>query len=113
MLAPVVVNVNVAGDLVLVPGKPQTRVRVIGLLLTSPAAGPVLNLTFKSKAGLSGAATLLTGPLVSSTRLFMPFGPLLAGGWQGWFETLDGEDLVLNLDAAVQVGGFVHYIQTR
>ena len=89
-----VINTSALGDTTLVSGIPGKRIMVVAYTFT--AAGAV-NVKFKS-----GAATDISGPLnmaAAGDGGSPPYNP------DGHFITSAGEDLVVNLSAAVQVGG--------
>jgi hypothetical protein len=101
-----VVNAATLGDNTIVAARPSWAIRVIGYVLVPDTA---VTATFKSSGG-----TALTGPMkLAPPGLAMPLGPHAPGGWQGQFESLTGEALVLNLGAATQVSGYVVYDWVR
>ncbi len=65
-------------------------------------ANGTVNAKFKS-----GGGTDLTGLkyLLANTGLVAPFNPV------GWFETVSGEALLINLSAAIAVGGELVYVE--
>lgn len=97
----IAVSASALGDSTLLAAAANTKYRVRGLALS---AGGAVNVTWKS------AGNALTGamPMATGTPHVLPLGgsnsdPLF------WFETSPGEALILNLSAAVQVGGVLDY----
>lgn len=76
------------------------KIRVLGYKLS--AVGTV-NAKWQSAAG----GTDLTGLnyMVANTQVVVPYNPA------GWFETIAGELLNLNLSAAIAVGGELVYVE--
>ena len=95
--ATAVVDVTTSGDHIIVAGSGSTQIQVINMLVI--AADTVTVQWFSD----SSSGTELSGPMSLVTA-------------QGWASALGeylvtdaGEDLVLNLDSAVQVGGTIAY----
>lgn len=88
-----------SGDNTLVAAVTGKKIRVLSFVLV--AAGTVLA-RFESDAG----GTALTGQMsmVANTQVTPSFNPL------GWFETVAGELLNLELSAAVSVDGALVYV---
>jgi hypothetical protein len=99
-----IINTSTAGLNQLVPGIPGKRFRVIAFILSF--AGTV---TATFQTGQLGTA--IFGPLYGGPGLPIQSGPLSAlyGQQRGQFTTNEGDDLSLNLSAAVGVGGGCHY----
>lgn len=96
-----VIDTAASGDTELVAAIAEVRISVIAANFI--AAGAV-NAKFTSDEG--SGATDLTGPypLIAQSGASLGYCP------QGHFKTRDGESLVLNLDAAVQMSGSLTYI---
>jgi hypothetical protein len=94
------IDFNSSGDNTLVAAVTLKKIRVISLFLVS--AGTV-NIRFESDA--SGSP--LTGQmnLIANTGFVLPFNP------GGWFETVAGELLNLELSAGISVDGSLSYIE--
>lgn len=97
-------NAGASGDTTLVPARSGFRVRALAYNLL---AGGQANLKFTDGAG----GTQIGGkyPLAAGTFVAAPMLTLAPGGPQGWFETTMGNALVMNVSAAVQVGGVLVY----
>ena len=91
------INVSAIGDTTLAAGLAGYQWRILGLSLVASAA---VTVTLKS-----GAATNLIGPvtLVAGVEFLEPTSGL------GYQQAGLAENLVLNLSAAVQVGGQIAY----
>lgn len=89
------IDVSGPGDVVLIAGVPGKRIRVFQAALTFD--GPEVTAIFKSDD------TALTGRMV-----FYPGGAITLGMTRRrWLMTGEGEDLIVNLSEAVQVGGAI------
>lgn len=88
-----------SGDNTLVAAVASKKIKVLSLVFQ---AGGTVNVTFKS-----GAGTALSGPLpqVANSGLSSGFDPT------GHLETAAGAALVMNLSAAVQVSGWLKYVE--
>jgi|SRR5215469_7752383 len=98
------INISTSGDNTLVAAQPGRRVRVLGFLLAGAGA---VNATWKD-----GAGTALSGPLALAAAggtITAPIAPPVVGSQLFWMATGVGQSLVLNLSAAVGVGGVVVY----
>jgi hypothetical protein len=97
------INVSTAGANTIVGGQTGRRVRVQGFTLVP--AGTV-TMTWQD-----GAANNLSGPLsgLAGQALTAPVTPPVVGSQQSWLLTTTGQSLVLNLSAAVAVGGTLVY----
>ncbi len=95
-----VINDGASGDQEIVALVASRKIRVISLFMVS--AGTV-NARFESSAG----GTALTGvePLVANSGFVLPHNPA------GWFETVAGQNLNLELSAAIFVHGGLTYIE--
>jgi hypothetical protein len=92
----VIDNAAASGDLVVVGGSPGMSVAVNGYIVQSAGAATI---TWKS------GSTAKSGALPEAAETGV------ASGWSqdGWFHTAKGDDLILNVSAAVQVSGHVSY----
>ena len=107
MIKQAAINASANGDNQLVAGVAGLRIRVVNFVLY-PAAGVTAKLT----DGPAGAN--LTGPMVRGTSgLYPGWAGLDMDGWSGHFETSQGNDLTLNLNAGTQVGGYVNYVLVK
>ena len=97
------ISTSSSGDTTVVAAQPNRKIRVI--CYTVVAAGDV-SVRFKS-----GASTNLTGAMALATNGgAAPSGAGISpSGFVGLFETAVGEALVINLSAAVAVGGHLTY----
>ena len=94
------IDVSAAGDNVVVRGDPAMKIRVFAYLLV-PAG--VVTAIWKS-----GLDKQLSGRLPFS--IGTPLASQLGSEQAGWLmETDPGQDLILNLSAAVQLGGHLSY----
>lgn len=96
---PASINATQAGVNLVVPTTPGKRIVVLKYKYICARAGPVLA-TWQSSGG-----TILDGPcdIAATGGAQEPFTVC------GHFSTLPGEDLVLFLDSAIQVGGNLLY----
>jgi hypothetical protein len=94
------VNVSTSGGNILIPAVAGKRLRVVNGLVMS--AG-VVTVTFKSGVG----GTAITGELqlTAQTGFIAPFCPV------GHFQTGVGQPLVLELNDAISVDGWLTYIE--
>jgi hypothetical protein len=96
------ISVSTSGVNTLVPAQPGRRVRVLGFILNG--AGPV-NIQF-----LDGASNALSGILIIAAAggtINAPIAPPVVGSELYWMIGAISQSLVLNLSAAVGVGGMV------
>jgi hypothetical protein len=96
------INAMASGANVLVAAVPGRCIRVLGFFLD--ASGGV------TATWQDGAANNLSGPLslVSQEPIVVaPIAPAVVGSAYFWMQTAQGQSLVLNLSAAVAVGGVV------
>ena len=100
-MATAAIAASTLGDNTLVAAVAGKKVRVHGYELSASAAA---NAKFKS-----GAATDLTGLIYLAAAGSSADAQDRQGDTDGLFETAAGQALVLNLSAAVPVGGFVDY----
>ena len=101
-MASAIINSSAIGDNTVVPGQPGYAIRVISFVLTFSGA---VNLKFKD-----GAATDLTGLLYGLGTAPLPIRAAPSGvNARGHFQTSKGNALILNLSAAIPVGGWVVY----
>ena len=95
-----VINASASGNNTLVAGVTGKKIRVISLFYMS--AGTV-NVTFQSGAG----GTALTGAIAHTAQT----GVVLNENFTGWFQTLAGALLNVNLSAAISIAGSLSYIE--
>lgn len=97
----VVIDHATSGDNTIQAAIAGKKIRVLALAMS--AAGAV-TARFESAAG----GTALTGQMTMATGIpiVLPYNPL------GWFETVAGELLNLELSGAVSVDGVLDYIET-
>src|SRR5215831_1230501 len=95
------IAVNTAGANPVVPAQAGRRIRVLDFLLS--AAGAV-GVKFQD-----GTPTDLSGlmPIAAGGQLTAPVAPPVVGSGQYWMIGGVGQSLVLNLSAAVSVGGLL------
>lgn len=103
-----VISAASSGDNTIVAGVTGKRIVVLGYVLVG---GGTVNATWKSSGGtaLSGAMPLSSSTVVTAPVVPPGAGPAAVGYTEGWFATLAGEGLVLNLSGAVGVYGHVFY----
>ncbi len=89
------IQTNSSGDTTIVPAVAGKRIRVVSVAIV---AGGNVSVRFKS------GATWITG-----TMVFGQSGGLAHSFEGGLFQTNVGEALIINLSAAVQVGGYIVY----
>lgn len=94
------IDAATSGDNTLVAAIASTKVRVLSVFLV--AAGAV-NVRFESAA--SGSALSGQMNLAANGGFVLPFNPA------GWFETVAGELLNLELSGAVSVDGSLTYVE--
>jgi hypothetical protein len=94
------IDVASSGDNSIVSAVAGKKIRVISLFYL--ASGTVTAMWYSAAAG-----TALTGGLQHTAAT----GVVLNQNEDGWFETVAGEALVLNLSAAISVDGFLSYIE--
>jgi len=94
------ISVSASGANTLVPAQPGRRVRVLGYQLAGAGA---VNVTWQDGGGanLSGLLTMAA----AGGTITAPIAPPVVGSQQFWMITAVGQSLVLNLSAAVGVGG--------
>lgn len=97
------VSISASGDNTIVAAVPGQKIVLLSYAII--AAGAV-SVTWKS-----GASTSLSGamPLAANGGAAPSAGPLAPGAIVGLMETAAGEALVINLSAAVAVGGHITY----
>jgi hypothetical protein len=101
-MASALISSAALGDNVVVAGVAGSAIRVIAFTLTYSAA---VNVLFKD-----GAATNLTGLLYGLGTAPLPIRAAPSGPVaRGHFQTSKGNALVLNLSAAIPVGGWIVY----
>lgn len=91
-----------SGDNTLVAAVSGKRIRVLAIFVLAAAA---VNLYFTSAA----AGTVIFGGSTNKINLAANGGFVLSEAPDGWFETVAGEALVLNLSGAVAVSGGLIY----
>jgi hypothetical protein len=95
-----VISCSSSGNNTIVAAVASKKIRVLALSITESGA---VNAKFQSAAGGTDKTGLYY--LAEKGGLVLPFNQL------GWFETVAGELLNLNLSAAVPVGGCLTYIE--
>lgn len=95
-----VIDHAVSGDNTLVAAIASTKIRVLSLFLIGAAA-----VTVRFESGASGVA--LTGQMnvAANGGFVLPFNP------SGWFETVAGSLLNLELSGALSVDGCLTYVE--
>jgi hypothetical protein len=101
----VAISAAVSGDNTLIPAVAGKKLCVLGVFLM---AGGAVNATFYSGPPATGKA--LSGPVPMAANGGFVVPPS-ANPEMHWIETAAGEALVLKLDSAVQVSGFVVYYE--
>lgn len=102
------IDTSTNGDNAIVAGVAGAIIRVVGYVLM---AGGTVNVKWMSDTG--GSATELSGPLplTAQAGAVAPHTPRGVGGRiDGWFDTVAGKALNLNLSAGQQVSGHVSYV---
>lgn len=94
------INASASGDNTLVASVPGRRIRVMGYALSFSGT---VNAQFTDGAGGSALAGLFYGAAGGNVKADAV--PPVMGSQPGWFATSQGNALVLNLSAAVAVGG--------
>ncbi|HMF13568.1 MAG TPA: hypothetical protein VKE94_14715 [Gemmataceae bacterium] len=95
---------STSGVNTLVAAQTGRRVRVLGFILSGAGA---VNVTFQdgSSANLSGTLAITA----AGVNIVAPIAPPVVGSQQFWMITAVSQSLVLNLSAAVGVGGVLCY----
>ena len=98
------INVSASGPTVVVAAQTGRRIRVLGFILSGAGA---VNVKWQdgTPTDLSG---LLTIPAAGAC-IVAPIAPPVVGSQQYWVITAISQSLVLNLSAAVGVGGALMY----
>src|SRR5215831_10868167 len=98
------INVSASGATVVVTAQAGRRIRVLGFILSGAAA---VNVKWQdgTPTDLSG---LMTIP-AAGTSIVAPIAPPVVGSQQYWIITAAAQALLLNLSAAVAVGGILIY----
>lgn len=94
------INASSSGDNTLVSAVTGKKIRVLAVCMI--AAGDVTS-TFES--GTTSGEVFGPLDLTTNSGFTLPFNPV------GWFETASGELLNLILDAAINVGGGLVYVE--
>jgi hypothetical protein len=97
------ITASASGDNVIIAAVPGYAIRVIGYVLSFAAAA---NARWMSDVG--GGAVALSGLIYGGVASAATASAVGANA-RGWFQTLSGKALNLNLSAAVAVGGHVLY----
>ena len=93
-----------AGPTVIVAGKANRRIRVLGYIVTSHLSNYIV---WKSgTTALSGQMHMAAG-----SNIALHLGDLWQSGGLPVLQTAPGEDLVIDLDVAQVVGGHVTYVE--
>jgi hypothetical protein len=98
------INATAAGANTLVAAVPGRRIRVLGFLLDA-SGGVTVTWQDITPANLSGPLTMVSQEPVTVA----PIAPAVGGSELYWMITGMSQSLVLNLSAAVAVGGVLVY----
>jgi hypothetical protein len=97
-----ILSASLVGDNTVIAGQPGYAIRVIAFTLTYSGT---VNVQWKD-----GPAAYLTGLLYALGTAPLPIrADPAAGNARGHFQTSKGNALILNLSAAIPVGGWVVY----
>ena len=94
------IEVSASGNTLLITGVAARRIRILAIFLVAASA---VTVRFLSGDG----STALTGPMAIAGNggFVIPFNPA------GWFESNNGEGVILNLSGAISVAGSFTYVQ--
>jgi len=102
------INVATSGDNTIIPGVAGRRIRVVNFMIVAAAAVAVFFRSGTGGTAFQGAMTMTTGvPFQSGYGAVRGNGATYDGHWDGLAQ---GDSLVLNLSANVQVSGYMDYI---
>ena len=106
-----VVNASASGSSTIVAAVANKRIRVLSYVII--AAGAV-TVTWRSVDSASGYVTSISGAmaLAANGGVSPAAGQSVPAGLIGQFETNQGEELAINLSAAVSVAGHITYTVT-
>jgi hypothetical protein len=94
------IDVHVVGDTTIIPGMPGTKIRISKVVLTAGGAA-VITLKEGTRDNSGGLRVVNNGNVVLMFDSEMPL------------ELPEGQPLVLNLNAAIRITGFVEYTQVK
>ena len=94
------IDVHVVGDTTIIPGMPGTKIRIYKVVLTAGGAA-VITLKEGTRDNSGGLRVVNNGNVVLMFDSEMPL------------ELPEGQPLVLNLNAAIRITGFVEYTQVK
>jgi hypothetical protein len=94
------IDVHVVGDTTIIPGVPGTKIRIYKVVLTAGGA-VVITLKEGTRDNSGGLRVATNGHVVLMFESDMPLA------------LPEGQPLVLNLNAAIRLTGFVEYAQLK
>jgi len=94
------IDVHVVGDTTIIPGMPGTKIRISKVVLTAGGAA-VITLKEGTRDNSGGLRVVNNGNVVLMFDSEMPL------------ELPEGQPLVLNLNAAIRITGFMEYTQVK
>jgi len=94
------IDVHVVGDTTIIPGMPGTKIRISKFVLTAGGAA-VITLKEGTRDNSGGLRVANNGNVVLMFDSEMPL------------ELPEGQPLVLNLNAAIRITGFMEYTQVK
>jgi len=94
------IDVHVVGDTTIIPGMPGTKIRISKVVLTAGGAA-VITLKEGTRDNSGGLRVANNGNVVLMFDSEMPL------------ELPEGQSLVLNLNAAIRITGFMEYTQVK
>lgn len=94
------IDVHVVGDTTIIPGMPGTKIRIFKIVLTAGGAA-VITLKEGTRDNSGGLRVVNNGNVVLMFDSEMPL------------ELPEGQPLVLNLNAAIRITGFMEYTQVK
>jgi hypothetical protein len=94
------IDVNVVGDTTIIPSVPGTKIRIYKVVLTAGGAA-VITLKEGTRENSGGLRVANNGNVVLMFDSEMPL------------ELPESQPLVLNLNAAIRITGFVEYTQVK
>jgi hypothetical protein len=94
------IDVHVVGDTTIIPGMPGTKIRISKVVLTAGGAA-VITLKEGTRDNSGGLRVANNGNVVLMFDSELPL------------ELPEGQPLVLNLNAAIRITGFMEYTQVK
>jgi hypothetical protein len=94
------IDVHVVGDTTIIPGMPGTKIRIFKIVLTAGGAA-VITLKEGTRDNSGGLRVANNGNVVLMFDSELPL------------ELPEGQPLVLNLNAAIRITGFMEYTQVK